>query len=189
MEIKEYLKKDFKEKINCPRDPKSTEYEPKKTSNLKAPWAIFEKIVPRYFYEHKEELGIKRIYALHNARIDGVIELEDGETVMLECKFLLGWQKSCNARIEFELFRSYYYGKFKDEFNFPKPQKGLIVFGNFNGDWSKISKKYKNGWGFYHENKQLPKSFVKTGIIKAEHIGEGNKMKIVALKDWEGIVG
>jgi len=131
----------------------------------------FEITVFNYLLEQKSILEINKIYKLKSSSADGILELEDGQTVLLEIKYALGWAKCCQARIQFQRFLTEgLYDKLCPNFN--KPENGLIVFHHFSGDFARPRKNRECGWVyFYEEGNVLDRSLIKTDIVRLEDNG------------------
>jgi hypothetical protein len=111
----------------------------------------FEKIVLGYLNENKELLGIKAVYALKNILLDGAVRLNDERLILIECKCILDWKNECNARVEIEEFMA---KKMYTKLPNPSiPERALIVFKEFCGDWDRKpnAHNFKNGWNFFYE--------------------------------------
>ena len=108
---------------------------------------------------------------MKNSRADGLLELDDGKTVLLEIKYALGWAKCCEARIQFQWFLT---SKAYDRLCIKKPGNALIIFHHFSYDWAKEAQKRRhlNGWSeFYTEENTLNKDLIKTHIV--QFMGDG----------------
>ena len=131
----------------------------------------FERSSFNYFFlsENKKYLGIKDVYQLKASRVDGLLELDTGQIVLLEIKYALGWLKCCQARIQFQSFMK---KRFYEKFNIRKPENALIVFHHFSGDWARTKKKGDKeiGWdNFYSEEndlKDLNENLVKIDVLQ-----------------------
>lgn len=119
----------------------------------------FERRVFNYLFENGEALGIRRIYRLTNASVDGLLELSNREIILLEIKSALGWAYCCQARIQLQRFLT---EKLHDEFAVKKPVSALIIFQKFVGrDWR------ERGWDlFYEEESILNEYLVRTHIAQ-----------------------
>jgi hypothetical protein len=130
----------------------------------------FERSSLNYFFlsEHKKNLGIKDVYQLKASRVDGLLELDTGQIVLLEIKYALGWLKCCQARIQFQWFMK---KRVYEQFSIRKPENALIVFHNFSGDWARTKNGDKEiGWdNFYNEEndlKDLNENLVKIDVLQ-----------------------
>ncbi len=133
----------------------------------------FENIVFNYLYENRETLGISKLYQLKNSSADGLLELASGKTVLLEIKYVLNWSNSCRARIQFMRFLAEGLHK---KFCVKKPENGLIIFGNFSGDF------VKRGWDyFYEEQNVLNKNMIETDIAQ---LIDGHLIPYSVVTDW-----
>jgi len=124
----------------------------------------FERKVFNYLLKNKDTLGISKVYRLRSSGADGLLELDSGETVLLEIKYALGWAKCCQSRIQFQRFLT---EKLYGRFSVRKPESGLIVFNRFSGDWA------KRGWDyFYEEENVLNESLINTHIVQLTDSGD-----------------
>jgi hypothetical protein len=124
--------------------PFNTRVEPKGTET--APHA-FEIAVFNFFLLHKKPLGISAVWRCRNVRIDGLIDLDDGQRLALEIKYRMNWQKACQACAQFGWYRTHV------EASAEKPlSSGLVVFEEFSGDWARRKPKWllENGWSFFY---------------------------------------
>ena len=120
-----------------------------KISDTESEPAKFEKQVSNFLYENKDELGILNVFALENMLVDSVIELKDGQFILVECKLALNWHNACNARVEIQRFIA---EKLYKPHNLKAPRQGFILFKKFSGDWERTaSRKNENGWNFFYE--------------------------------------
>jgi hypothetical protein len=106
----------------------------------------FEIAVFNFLLAHKELLGISAVWRCRNVRIDGLVDLTDGQRVALEIKYRMNWEKACQACAQFGWYRTHVEAK-------EKPLSGgLVVFEAFTGDWarSKSSWLLENGWSFFY---------------------------------------
>jgi len=117
--------------------------------------AKFENKVLTYLFENKNALGIEEVYALEKMLIDAAIKLFGGKLILIEVKYALNWRNCCNARVEFQRFigEKLYENLPIDKF----PERALIVFDHFSGDWDRKSKAHtlKNGWNFFYEEEKI----------------------------------
>ncbi|MFC2154557.1 hypothetical protein ACFLRC_03635 [Candidatus Altiarchaeota archaeon] len=136
----------------------------------KAPWKKYEVRVFDFLSKKKKALGIKEIRRFKNLLVDGALILDDDTCLLLEIKYVLGWLKACNARIQFEQFvcDPEYYGKAE----ISEPEGGVLIFNKFNEDWGAIPIKlnFKQGWReYYNAEEHLRKSLrVKTSLIQID---------------------
>lgn len=102
----------------------------------------FEREVFTLFREHKEDLGIKKVYAFRNARIDGAVKLDDGRVILIEVKASLYWSSACVARVEIGRFlnRPNIVQFYHERVSQKKPSGALIIFKDFRGDWKQKNK-------------------------------------------------
>lgn len=135
----------------------------------------FEVTVFNYLLNNKRELGISNVYRLKAACADGLLRLDTGEMVLLEIKYALGWEKSCQARIQFERFINevIYFDRFASKCTHAElkayiPRNGIIVFHHFSSDWNKPRKDREEcGWVYFYEEEQvLNKSLIRTDILQ-----------------------
>jgi hypothetical protein len=124
----------------------------------------FERRVFNYLFENRAALGIKKVYRLTNASVDGLLELDNREMILLEIKSALGWAYCCQARIQIQRFLT---EKLHDKLAVKKPDDALIIFQKFVGsDWR------QRGWDlFYEEENVLSGDMVKTHIAQLTNDG------------------
>jgi len=125
----------------------------------------YETIVFNYLFENKDSLEIRKIYQLKNSSVDGLLELTDNRTILLEIKYALNWDKCSTARIQFHSFLA---RKLYSELSVDTPTNALILFHKFTRDWARRNaKNVENGWNyFYEEEDYLNQSLIKTDIAQ-----------------------
>ena len=122
----------------------------------------FEQDVLEFLYRNITPLGITNIYSLENMYLDAALELEGNRLILLEFKFALNWRTACNARIEIQRFMQ---EKFFEKAPLNKmPEKALIIFDHFSGNWNRtsIGHKLENGWNFFYEEENVLRKGVST---------------------------
>lgn len=87
-------------------------------------------------FNARRRLKIKRLWRCTSARIDGYLEMSDGELVMVEAKEVLGWGSVSSA--VFEILAG------KKLLNLDA-DRAIIVFERVSNEWSKITP--GGGWG------------------------------------------
>ncbi len=92
--------------------------------------AAFEAKAFNFLLAKKHSLGIARLLRCKNARIDGLIELEDGCRVGLEIKYRMNWEKACQACAQMAFYQRHFAGD-------QKLDSGLVVFERFSADWAR----------------------------------------------------
>lgn len=119
----------------------------------------FENWVLVYLFDNAKRLGIEKIYHLENMRVDGLLKLDNGKTILLETKFALNWKTASNAKVELQLFfEGDYKGKpFREYIPENLPEEALIIFNHFTGDWRRgaNNRKRLNGWNFFYEDEEI----------------------------------
>jgi len=160
MKIINLINKEIEPKYGPRHERRMEEFNIPVSSEHPKVYIEFERKLFNYLFENKDELGISKVYRLRSSGTDGLLELNGGETVLLEIKYALGWAKCCQARIQFQRFLT---EKLHDEFSIRKPEHGLIIFHHFIRDWARGER----GWDyFYEEEKMLSKSLIKTHIVQ-----------------------
>jgi len=107
---------------------------------------LFETDVFNYLYRNKNELGIEKVYALQYMLVDGLLQLNDGRTVILEIKHALNWFTNCSARVEIARFLVE-----KRLTPFKQPERALIIFEHFSPPW----KRKTRGWSYFYEEESV----------------------------------
>ncbi|GBE56338.1 hypothetical protein BMS3Bbin16_00542 [archaeon BMS3Bbin16] len=154
-------------------------YEKKVSKDL-----LFERNVFNYLLNNKSRLGINELFKFKNVRIDGALKLRDSsELILLEIKYRLNWFKTCNARIEFQLFKKNFYEKLTEDSN--EIRSGLIIFEEFSGDWKRKAdcRRLQNGWSYFYEEE----NFLKSNDFKT-HIVQLKNNKLVTVDNYEDII-
>ena len=114
--------------------------------------------------------------SFQNMRVDGAIELENGNMILIEVKFALNWKNSCNARIEIQRFNKnqkisgYFNGKFPSKL----VSGALIVFNRFSGDWNRQrgdSNKEMGWFSFYEEECEIDFPCIPLHIVRLDEKG------------------
>jgi hypothetical protein len=116
----------------------------------------FERETFGYLFENKDKLGIKEVYKLTNMLLDGAVRLEDGRLILLEFKYVMNCYNSSRARLEVEGFMAEkLYTQFLPALS--NPERALVIFENFSGDWNRRTKDHKNlnGWTLFYEEENL----------------------------------
>jgi len=129
----------------------------------------YEHEVFKYLHENKKRLGIYKIYKCENVRIDGILMLDKNNGVLLEIKYALGWEKSCNARVQFQWFLIKKPYKKPYDLKDTKFKHALIIFDHFSGDWHRnlSGRDEPKGWrNFYDEEKLLCQESTATRIMQ-----------------------
>jgi hypothetical protein len=81
----------------------------------------FELETFQFLYQNRRELGIRKSYQLKNASIDGLIILDDSQSVAIEIKYRMNWLKACQTGWQLEKFLRTDIG---DEYN---PKMGFFA--------------------------------------------------------------
>jgi hypothetical protein len=106
----------------------------------------FEIAVFNFLVAQEQPLGIEAVWQCRNVRIDGLLDLDDGQRVALEIKYRMNWEKACQACAQFGWYRTHIEAK-------EKPlSSGLVVFETFTGDWARRKPNWllESGWNFFY---------------------------------------
>jgi len=163
MKIEELFVKDIKYEKWDKKKPKSSPMSKEqcdkyrtiiKEQNVK-PTTKFEKEVLNYLFENRKQLGIEEVYALENMHIDGAMKLTNGTTILLEIKYALNWRNCCNAKVAIQRFIQE--ELFKTLPTNQIPERALVIFNHFSGDWAKKKENHihDNGWSFFYEEEEV----------------------------------
>ena len=108
--------------------------------------ASYEASVFNFLYAHKHELGIRDVWKCRAVRIDGLLDLDDGQRVVLEVKYRMNWEKACQACAQFSWFLRH------PEAQSPSPTGALVVFEEFARDWARRSPRrlLEEGWNYWY---------------------------------------
>ena len=79
-------------------------------------------------FQHREALGINKLWRCSGYRVDGYAELTTGETVLLEMKESLSWGST--TAMGFQLLAG------RKLLQMPQVQRGLIVFERMAKSWT-----------------------------------------------------
>jgi hypothetical protein len=115
-------------------------------AGTESPPAAYEFEVFNFLLSHQQHLGIARIWRCRNVRVDGLIDLEDGQRLVLEIKYRMNWEKACQACSQFGWF------VMRAE-EFERPVDGaIVVFQDFSADWARRvpSRRLENGWNYWY---------------------------------------
>lgn len=112
--------------------------------------AAYEVEVFNYLLACKEQLGVRDVWRCRSIRIDGLLDLENGQRVGLEVKYRMNWEKACQAGHQFSWFR-----KHPDAAARPI-DSGVVVFEQFSGHWARRKKSWllESGWNFWYMDHQ-----------------------------------
>jgi hypothetical protein len=131
-----------------PRDPAREVLEaPPQPTRTREP-ELYEAEVYNYLINHKEALGIRKVFRLKNASADGEVELLDGSRVLVEIKYRMNWKTACQAG--WQLLESF---NLMEPLKLsPTPHAGLVFFEQFSGDWDEkaVSRPLKAGWYYWY---------------------------------------
>ena len=108
--------------------------------------ASYETSVFNFLYARKHELGVRDVWKCRAVRIDGLLDLDDGQRVMLEVKYRMNWEKACQACAQFSWFFRH------PEAQSPSPTGALVVFEEFTADWARRSptRLLEEGWNYWY---------------------------------------
>lgn len=112
----------------------------------------FETNVFNFLSSNRTELGIANVSRLLNQRIDGIIETESSELLLLEIKYVMNWDNACRCNCQFEQ----YFKISKDQSQ--KCKRGIVIFEEFSGDWNRRpdKRKLEKGWhNWYQEHAKM----------------------------------
>ncbi len=114
--------------------------------------AKYEASVFQFFDKNMTVFGIKKIFRLENTSIDGYLELESGQTVGVEVKYKMNWDKACVSEFQFKKYQRII--KNTSNINIPKFSASLVIFENFSNDWMKKSEKrnLETGWTYWYND-------------------------------------
>jgi hypothetical protein len=111
------------------------------------PAYVFEDAVFNFLRDQKESLGIEAVSKCANLRIDGILDLDNGDRLVLEVKYRMNWHKACQANWQFSWFLKRPEAK-------TRPIRGcLVVFEEFDGHgWQRrpASRLLENGWNYWY---------------------------------------
>ena len=124
----------------------------------------FEADTLNFLLEKRKELGIKSLYRLKNAYVDGYIILENRKGIAIEFKYALNWNKNNVARSQIFNFKQ---EAIHNKLGFPVPYAGLIFFQNFSGDWARIqgARAFENGWYRFYQDQKHFDQLVKIHVL------------------------
>jgi hypothetical protein len=159
------------------------------TSKRKKAYYKFEGEVFNFLFDNKALLGISKIFRFENLIIDGGLILNNDEAILLEFKYALGWEKSCQARLQFQRFqidKSYKEIQFSEKIQFEKAKDALVIFHHFSGDWGETPKEARdnlNGWNRFYQEEEIfrrKKSPLRTHIMQYK---KNNKARIYSSRN------
>jgi len=116
----------------------------------------FENRVFIHLFKSKIPLGIAEVYRLDNCRVDGLLELDSAQVILLEIKYALNWQTACNARVELQRFfeekqiQQYFGEKHYPDVPRSRPTRALIIFRDFSLAWER-----GNPWRYFYGEESL----------------------------------
>jgi hypothetical protein len=123
----------FYGKPNTPKNaPKKTLITSRSSNNG------FEARAFNCLFSSKSILGIKSVYKCSAARMDGCLEMEDGEIILLEMKETLNWTSVKSATFQFLAGNSMLNLRVK---------RAIIVFENLSKEWEESFKHEQGTWG------------------------------------------
>lgn len=145
----------------------------------------FEIEVFTYLNRNMQELGIVQAYALKNMLVDCALKLNSGAVILLEIKYALNWHNCCTARTEIQRFMAE--RLFEDLPMNQAPNRALIMFHHFSGDWDRKSKqhKLKNGWNFFYEEEIVLRATVKAMPVDIVQLTGKGLFSPVAMTDLQ----
>ena len=129
----------------------------------------YEAEVLTFLHDHREELGIAKVWRSQDVLVDGLLELQDSRILALEIKLAMNWLKACQAEWQFRTFlaRQSELGPFDG---------GLVVFEDFSADWRNKAKyrPLQDGWYRWYQG---------------HHEVEGRRLDLVRFREdklcWE----
>jgi hypothetical protein len=137
----------------------------------------FEVDTLRFFQSHGERYGIKDLIPVSSGLVDGLAIDLDGNSILVEVKYRLGWKTSCVAINQIQRFLHH---KIYEDLQVPKPTHALIVFEKFSDrDWKEIYSKtgMQKGWaGFYYSHQYIHQS-IAVDIVQFD----GSKLRIASI--------
>lgn len=137
---------------------------PRLLRGTESPPATFEVEVFNFVFANRERLGVSSITRCRNVRVDGLIDLADGQRLALEVKYRMNWEKACQACSQFSWF-------VKRADAVERPVDGaIVVFRDFSADWARRSpsRLLENGWNYWYTD---------------HHEVEGRPCNLVRLRD------
>ncbi len=103
----------------------------------------FETRVFIHLFKSKIPLVIAEVYRLDNCRVDGLLELDSAQVILLEIKYAMNWQTACNARVELQRFfeekqiQQYFREKHYPDVPHSRPTRALIIFRDSSLAWER----------------------------------------------------
>jgi hypothetical protein len=112
---------------------------------------VFECTVLTFLFEHRQTLGIARLFHAKNLLVDGGLTLADGRFLAVEIKYRMNWLKACQTGWQLGQFtRMPEAGRYR-------PVGGVVFFEEFSGVWARRRGEMERGWlNWYADHAVLP---------------------------------
>lgn len=105
----------------------------------------FERTVLTFLVEHRQPLGVARLFRAENLLVDGGLILNDGRFLAIEIKYRMNWLKACQAGWQFGQFT-----RMQPAAGEYRPVGGVVFFEEFSGDWARRVGETERGWANWY---------------------------------------